>query len=237
MYDTEVDKERTSMMLKDFVLPATWVSHLREKRDALAEVGLLLKASIIEADSALPAVYILNGESIRGANARIAMSEWIVSRLFSERVDRYGLLACSPETLELAADFNKAKLGYADVYASTRKEANPTKSEALATLKVRQALISLGENHTDFKHVRAQVPCEPNSIEKVRWFITNERKSSRLTIADAINYLESSAENASSEKSAFFKDEIQRLSVHDHDKPVAQNCGSEVVFVARKVTS
>lgn len=208
---------------RDWVIPDHWVGLLRDAAGAVDTWGARLHQQITQVDVALPAQWLIEAERLSGPSARPYLANWACSRKYippEDEVSRFGVLACSDETLRVAESFNEACENYSDCYAAIRAEAGAQKAEQQASQKAHEALKCTGETNIDFARVRAQLVLMPGEVLDLRYFVSVERKTRRLALSDAIAQLQA-RKDTYPDAAPYIEAEIRALRERSPATPVA----------------
>jgi hypothetical protein len=213
-----------SETVSTYCVPGIWESDLREYAQQYHALCDQLAQAILHHDSTLDAWFQINDDPCTGMPAREAMSAWLTHTIKDTSDRRYGYLACSPNTLDIAQQYNVAGITFSGAYAALRKEIKDhTGKEDDATTIARQVLGSIGEHHTDLERVRRQAAIAHGTLQHIRWFITQEVKSTRRTLRDAVTALKALSASVNEDRAAIIEHEIDLLTNTHYkpDKPVA----------------
>jgi len=220
----------SAQIVERYCVPGIWESSLRECADNYYSLCEQLQQSVLHEDKALRAWYQLGETPYTGYSAREEIATWLTQTLKDINEPRFGYIECSPKTLLIAEQYNVAGKIYAGTYSALRKEIKGhTQKEDAATTIARQVLASIGEHDTDLERVRRQAGIALGVLQRIRWFITNESKSIRCQLSDAVAALETLRDNVSEDRALLITHEIDTLK-----SPPYNPC--QPVAVKRKTT-
>jgi hypothetical protein len=201
-----------------YCVPAIWESNLRDSADHYNAMCKELFTAINDNDRDLYAWFHIDGEYYTGAAARSYLSKWITASFNEKKIDRYGFLVASAKTLDIVDKYNKAGKEYAGLYAALRRhlvDVQGTDSEA--SYIARQVLSSIGEHATDLERVRRQAGIITTRLQRIRWFVSLEKKTSKRMLSDAITRLEEVRDTKPDEVKELYTSEIKRLTSGHYD--------------------
>lgn len=215
------DRMENRLQDKGFVIPSLWVSELREANDRFDAYAEQLRERITSYDAEMPAYFNSGEEPILGQSARGLLADWVCGKYHLEKGGRYGFLESSKQTLEMVAQFNEAKADFAAIYAQIRSDGGDDVSQALASQRAHDAIQMVTSGIPDFTRIRALNCCVPRSLERIRWYMSDEKKNQRKTLKDAIAVLKENLSRLEPNAAALCQLDLEELQKMEPSTPVA----------------